>query len=107
MYIPDIYTIINHKHLYIMDTLSKYKKAQERVREIKDFYNHLGTFIVVCTLLFLINIYSSGFFWVVFAIGGWGIGILSHASKTFGWNPFFSKDWEKRKIQEYINRDDF
>jgi len=90
-----------------MDTSSKYKRAQARVTEIKEFYSHLGTFLVVCTLLLLINIYTGGFYWVVFPVAGWGIGILSHASKTFEWNPFFSKDWERRKIEEYIKNKDF
>lgn len=90
-----------------MDTSSKYKRAQARVTEIKEFYSHLGTFITVCTFLLLINIYNGGFYWVIFPIVGWGIGVFSHAIKTFDWNPFLSKDWEKRKIEEYINKEDF
>ena len=28
-----------------------------------------------------------------------------HAAKTFRWNPFFSRDWEERKIKEFMEED--
>ena len=35
----------------------------------------------------------------------WGLGLAFHASKVFGFNPFFNKEWEKRQIDKYIEKD--
>ena len=86
---------------------TKYDRARARVSELKEFYTHLGTYLIFVCFFLALNFYTTGFFWAIFPIAGWGIGILSHAAKTFGWNPFFSKDWEKRKIDEYIRKEDF
>lgn len=43
--------------------------------------------------------------WFLWAAFGWGIGIFFHALNTFKWNPFFGKDWEKRKIEELLEKD--
>ena len=86
---------------------TKYERAQAKVREIKEFYSHLGTYLIFVCFFLVLNFYSGSFFWAIFPIVGWGIGILSHAAKTFGKNPFFSKDWEQRKIDEYIRNEDF
>jgi hypothetical protein len=37
---------------------------------------------------------------------GWGIGLFVHALKTFQWNPFINKEWEQRKIQEFLKEQD-
>ncbi len=86
---------------------TKYQRAQARVGELKGFYNHLGIYTIFVIFFLLLNYYSGGFFWAIFPIAGWGIGVLGHAFNTFRWNPFFSKDWEKRKIDEYVRNDDF
>lgn len=88
------------------EQVKKYERAQERVAELKAFYSHLGIYLVFVVVFLFINLYTGGFFWAIFPIAGWGIGILGHASNTFRWNPFFSKDWEQRKIEEYMYNDD-
>ena len=35
--------------------------------------------------------------------GWWGIVLIFHAVGTFGIPNLFSKDWEERKIKEYMN----
>ncbi len=42
------------------------------------------------------------FLWVLF---GWGIGLAFDYLKAFDKNPMFNKDWEERKINEYMNKD--
>lgn len=83
----------------------KYERAQARVTELKEFYKHLGIYLIFVCFFLILNFYSGGFFWAIFPIAGWGIGILGHASNTYHWNPFFSKDWEKRKIDEYLRNE--
>lgn len=85
---------------------TKYAKAKARVEEIKEFYSHLGIYTTFVFVFLGLNYFTSGYFWAIFPIAGWGIGVLSHASNTFGWNPFFSKDWEQRKIEEIIRNNE-
>ena len=44
--------------------------------------------------------------WFLWAAFGWGIGLVFHAVKVFGLNPFFGKNWEERKIKEYMQEDE-
>jgi len=106
----DVMIFTASKKTNIMETSNqqgKYERAQAKVTEIKEFYSHLVTYLIFVCFFLVLNFYTGGFFWAIFPIAGWGIGILSHASNTFGWNPFFSKDWEQRKIDEYIRNEDF
>ncbi|MGX1929281.1 2TM domain-containing protein [Flagellimonas sp. 2504JD4-2] len=86
----------------------KYKRAKKQVEEIKGFYIHLAVYVVINTFI-LINIYNhSENFWEwphFITLGAWGIGLLFHASKTFGFNLLFGKNWEERQIQKYIEKD--
>lgn len=85
----------------------KLERAKAQVKEIKDFYSHLITYCIMVPIFFVINYYTTSFPWAIFPTVGWGIGILSHAAQTFRWNPFFGRDWEKRKIEELIRKDEF
>lgn len=89
---------------YIAD--KKYTSALEKVEDLKGFYSHLIVYVLFIPVFISLN-YASGtnFPWALFPIGGWGIGLISHASETFNWSPFFGKDWEERKIQELMNKD--
>lgn len=86
---------------------TKYDRAKTKVNELKEFYTHLITYIVMVPVFIVINYYTTSFPWAIFPIAGWGIGVISHAACTFDWNPFFNKDWEKRKIDEYLRDDSF
>lgn len=81
-----------------------YLKAKTRVKELKEFYNHAVTFVIINTLIGIAVWYYGGSMWffLVFAVGGWAIGLIAHALKTFQWNPFLGADWEQRKINELM-----
>lgn len=87
---------------------SKYIRAKERVDELKKFYGNLTSYVVVISGLAVLNYYINGwsYMWFLWAAFGWGIGILFHAIGTFNVNPFFGKDWEERKIKEYMDKDE-
>ncbi|MEC3965931.1 MULTISPECIES: 2TM domain-containing protein [Flavobacteriaceae] len=89
------------------DKENKYMRARERVDELKKFYGNLTSYVLVISGLALINYFTTGFgyMWFLWAAFGWGIGIVFHAIKTFDLNPFFGKQWEKRKIEK-IMRDE-
>jgi hypothetical protein len=82
-----------------------YLRAKKRVENLKAFYIHLTVYILVNLMLFFINISSdSSKLWFLYPLGGWGIGIVIHGLTTF---PFgiFGKEWEERKIKEYMEKD--
>ncbi|MBI9041179.1 2TM domain-containing protein [Lutibacter sp.] len=85
---------------------SKYIRAVERVEEIKGFYSSLIAYCIVIPFLIYINLtYVPQFHWFWFPIMGWGIGLVFAGFKAFAYNPFLGKNWEERKIQEYMNED--
>lgn len=89
------------------DKESKYIKAKERVERIKKFYSNLFSYVVIIAFLAVLNYYLDGWDnpWFLWAAFGWGLGIVFHAIKAFQWNPIFNKDWEERKIKEFMNDD--
>ena len=87
---------------------SKYIRAKERVEELKKFYGNLTSYVIVISGLAALNYWVDGWShpWFLWAAFGWGIGLLFHAIRTFNMNPFFGKDWEQRKIKEFMNEDE-
>lgn len=85
----------------------KYENAKARVKELKDFYRNLLTYIAVNILLIAINLITNPshlwFYWVTLF---WGIGIVLHASKVFFLKGrFLGKDWEEKKIQQIMKKE--
>lgn len=87
---------------------SKYIRAKERVDELKKFYSNLTSYTFVIAGLAALNYYVNqwSYMWFLWAAFGWGIGLVFHAIGTFQLNPFFGKNWEERKIQEYMDKDE-
>jgi hypothetical protein len=102
----------------MLENLSDKKliKAKQRVEEIKKFYKQLVTYIVVNLFLtfvwsFSFKIFgdfvvsnqfdSNGFrhipIWLI-----WGVFLIIDAFKTFGFLNLHVKDWEERKIREFM-----
>lgn len=90
------------------DRENKYIEAKQRVKEEKDFYSNLSAYIIVIPGLAILNYWIDGwnFPWFLFSMIGWGIGVFIHAVKTFRWFPFLGKDWEERKIKEYMEEEE-
>jgi len=85
----------------------KYKEAKKRVRELKDFYRNLLTYVGVNILLIIINLLTSpGSLWFYWVTIFWGIAIVLHASKVFILKgKFLGKEWEEKKIKEIIGKE--
>jgi hypothetical protein len=85
----------------------RYQRAKKRVDELRGFYIHLGVYLLVNLLLFLINMLSSPddlwFYWVLL---GWGVAIVAHAFSVFGFGRLFGADWEEKKIREIMENEE-
>lgn len=78
-----------------------YKRAKDRVEQLRGFYGNLIAYCTVIPVLILINLNTSNFQWFWFPMFGWGMGITFHALETFG----YGKSWEERKINEFMNKE--
>lgn len=86
--------------------LENYQKAKKRVKELKGFYTHLASFVLVISFLAFINLrFSPKHIWFYWPIIGWGIGLLFHGIAIFNFLPFFGKEWEEKKIKELIEKE--
>ena len=84
----------------------KYIKAKKKVENIKGFYGNLVAFILVNAVLIFINLYTSpSYLWFFWPLLWWGIGVLIHGLKVFDLLPSLGKDWEERKIKEFMEKE--
>jgi len=80
-----------------------YKRAKKRVEEIKGFYAHLIVYIIINAILVAINLLvTPGFLWCLIPLFGWGLGLFFHAVFGFGLFGIFTKEWEDKKIKEFM-----
>ncbi len=93
---------INTEHVKLTQ---EEQSAIEYVKDIKDFYSHLWSYITCITFLTVINWFvSPEYYWVIWPALGWGIGIISHALSTFEVVNLFSPEWEKKQIEKRLGR---
>ena len=84
----------------------EYQIAKKQVEELKGFYSHLASFILVIGVLIFVNLkYSPQYLWFLWTFFSWGIGLTFHALRVFNLVPFLGKDWEERKIEQYIQEE--
>ena len=86
--------------------IEKYNKAQERVKELKGFYGHLASYVLVISFLTFINLrFSPAHIWFYWPMVGWGIGLFFHAVGVFNIIPVFGKDWDDTKVKEIMEKE--
>jgi len=85
----------------------RYQKDKEQVEAVKGFYGNLISYCVVLPVLAILNYSTTSFPWVLFPAVGWGFGVALHGMEVFGYNPLLGKNWEERKIQKYMDDEDF
>jgi len=84
----------------------RYLRAKKQVDEIKGFYGNLVAYIVVNIFMMIINLkYSPEYLWFFWPLLGWGIGLVFHGMKAFNYTPFLGKDWEQRKMKEFMEQE--
>ena len=84
----------------------RYYQAKKRVEEMKGFYGNLASYIVVNIFLIILNLATSPqYLWFFWPLLGWGIGIVFHGLSVFKISPFFGKDWEERKMKQFLEEE--
>lgn len=85
----------------------KYLRAKQRVAKLKKFYSGLMFYVLFIIAMAGLNYYTNQwrYPWFLWAVLGWGIGIIFQASEVFGWSSLFGKNWEERKLKEYMDEE--
>jgi 2TM domain len=77
------------------------ERAATRIKKRHDFYTHLTSYLLVNGFLVVLwaMTVGPGFFWPIFPIFGWGVGIAMHA-----WDVFLSPDITEADIDREVAR---
>lgn len=77
------------------------ERALKHLKKRRDFRGHLLVYVLVNASLVVIWAVTtpSGFFWPIFFIVFWGIGVVMNA-----WDVYFVKDFDEGDIDREIDR---
>ena len=69
------------------------EEAIRRLREKRGFRQHLVVYGVINSLLVVIwAVTWTGYFWPVWPIAGWGVGLALHGGGVYGERPITEKE---------------
>jgi hypothetical protein len=76
-------------------------EAIKRLKKRRDFHGHVLIYLLVNAFLVVIWAVTSpgGFFWPVFILVGWGIGVVMNA-----WDVYFAEDFGEDDIAREVER---
>ena len=74
--------------------------AVKRVKAKREFKNHLAVYLIVNALLVVIWAMSgAGYFWPIWSIAGWGVGLAFNA-----WSAYFEKPISEEDIRREMEK---
>lgn len=69
------------------------EQAIQRLKKKRDFKVHVLMYVSVNTFLVVIwAVTGAGFFWPIFPILGWGIGVVANAWDVYGRKPISEEE---------------
>ena len=76
-----------------VEVVDEREAARQRIQSRRDFGSHLAAYVVVNAFLVVVwAITGGGYFWPIWVIGGWGIGLVLHAWDVFWRKPVTEAD---------------
>lgn len=77
------------------------ERALKRLKKRRDFRGHLLVYVLVNTFLVVVWAATTpgGFFWPIFPIVGWGIGVVMNA-----WDAYVATDIGEEDIAREVER---
>lgn len=75
-----------------------YAYARRRVAKRRKFYSHLIMWLIMSVFFILINLATADYFWAIFPILCWGIGVAFHGIGVF------SSEWEDDEVDREYER---
>jgi hypothetical protein len=78
--------------------------AWRRVRSLRRFFTHLSVFLIVNFALVLLDLSTPGETWFYMPLLAWGLVVGLHAAQAYEMVPWFTDDWEQRKVREFMEQ---
>jgi len=76
-----------------MDDEQRRAAAVKRLKEKRDFWNHLAAYVLVNGFLVAVWAFSGrGYFWPIWVMAGWGIGLAFNAYAVYFQRPITEDD---------------
>jgi len=76
-------------------------RAIRRLKKKRDFHTHVLVYVLVNAFLVAIWMATNehGYFWPIFPIVGWGIGVVMN-----GWDVYLNDDFDEEQIRREMER---
>lgn len=98
----DIARITEEVHMIGME--SQRDAAIKRLKAQRDFRSHLVVYAVVNTMLIVIWAASGGgYFWPIWPLAGWGIGLILNAWEVYYRRPITEDEVQREMQRELID----
>lgn len=98
---------MNMKKISNIEINEKEKRARKRIEDIKGFYQNLITYCLFIPFIIFINYKTYwDYKWFWFSVIIWGIGVVIHGFCVFVHKGTFGRDWEARKIEELMRKEE-
>jgi fatty acid desaturase len=81
---------------------NEYETARRYVRARRALREHALTYLIVMTILFLLDLAMGDGWWFYWPALGWGIGLALHTASVFG--GWADGSAEEREIRRYMER---
>lgn len=76
------------------------ERAVKHLKKRRDFTGHLLIYVLVNSFIVVIwAITSAGFFWPIFPMAGWGIGVVMNA-----WDVWHGEEFSDEQISREVER---
>lgn len=80
-------------------------EAFKFVRKLRGFYLHALRYAAIIALLLIINLTVTPHkLWVLWVMGGWGLGLLMHGVSVFRPVGLLGPQWERRQVEKRLGR---
>lgn len=75
------------------------REAIDRLQKRSDFWTHLTAYVLVNAVIIIVwFVVGGGFFWPIFPLAGWGIGLFFHGMDVF------RKPYSEQRIRREMDR---
>lgn len=83
----------------------RYIRARKKVEDIKKFFGNLLAYCIVIPFLAYVNWKTTNVAWVLIPALAWGLGLALQGFEVWGFQLLFGKNWEARKIREFMSEE--
>jgi two-component sensor histidine kinase len=81
------------------------RRVRKRVQNMRAFYISAACYALVIPCLWILNFWTGTRLWAQWPTLGWGVGLAIHGLSVFAGRSFFGAEWEARKVEELMARE--